>query len=244
MSILLLAATVAATATEVDTTYLYRTLLIRAAPGSLLEVIDLYRSRTEVFLAAGDGAPFILRHSQGDHWDLMLIFPMGSFAEYYADERVSRRESAAARSGLTEAEFQRRLGAHVAWREEVFVLGPDLEMVSAAMNGGDYYHVEMFLALPGKRAELLREREMENTYLDRLDRPQNLIFTRAAGAAWDSFTLGVYRDLQHFAASADIPQERQQAAALAAGFEAADRIGTYLRTLIQRHNDTLARAVR
>ncbi|UCG85023.1 MAG: hypothetical protein JSW71_13885, partial [Gemmatimonadota bacterium] len=80
--------------------------------------------------------------------------------------------------------------------------------------------------------------------LDYIDRPQNLIFTRAAGAAWDSFTLGVYRDLKHYAESADIPQELQQQAALAAGFEGADRIGTYMRTLIQRHNDTLGGRVR
>ncbi len=49
----------------------------------------------------------------------------------------------------------------------------------------------------------------------------------------------MYRDLKHYAESADIPAELQQEAALAAGFEGADRIGTYMRTLIQRHNDTL-----
>jgi hypothetical protein len=102
----------------------------------------------------------------------------------------------------------------------------------------------MFIALPGKKAELLREREMENDYLRRIDRPQNLIFTKTLGGSWDAFTLGLYRDLKHYAESADTPPDRQEQAARAAGFEGADRIGTYLRTLIARHNDTLGSPVR
>lgn len=84
---------------------------------------------------------------------------------------------------------------------------------------------------------------MENFYLAAIDRPQNMIFVREAGAAWDLYSLGFYRDIKHFAASADVPEARREAAARAAGFEAADRIGTFLRTLIQSHHDTLATAV-
>jgi hypothetical protein len=244
MNALLIAAILAAPTVQADTSYLYRTLLVRAAPGSLLEVIDMYKQRMDVYEAGGTGTPFMMRHSQGDHWDLLLIVPMGSFSDYYSPDQVSRRERAAARSGMSEADFQRRLGQHVSWREELFAWGPALEVTNAALEGGSYYHVEMFVALPGKRAELFKQREMENAYLAYLDRPQNLIFARASGAAWDSFTLGVYRDLKHYAESTDIPEEREQEAALAAGFEGADRIGTYLRTLIQKHNDTLGGRVR
>jgi hypothetical protein len=244
MNALLLAAILALPATQADTSYLYRTLLVRAAPGSLLPVMNLYQQRLSVYDAGGAGTPFIMRHSQGDHWDLLLIFPMGTFSDYYSPEQISRRERAASQSGVSEAEFQRQLREHISWQEEVFVRGPALDVTMAAVNGGSYYHVEMFLALPGKREELFEEREMENAYLARLDRPQNLIFTRVAGAAWDLFTLGTYRDLKHYAESADIPEERAQEAALAAGFEGADRIGTYLRTLIQRHNDTLGGRIR
>ena len=224
--------------------YLYRTLLVRAAPGDLLEVIDLYKARMPVHDATGDARPFIMRHSQGDQWDLLLLFPMGSFSEYYSAERVDRRSLAAEESGMSEDEFRRALDARVAWREETFVAGPSLDVVRQSFTEADYYHVEMFIALPGKRAALLEQRKMENDYLKRLDRPQNLIFTRVAGAAWDLYTIGFYRDIKHFAESADIPEAREEEAALAAGFEAAGRIGTYLRTLIQSHHDTLARAVR
>ena len=244
MSIVLLAAAMVAAPIQTDTTYLYRALLIQAAPGSLLDVIEMYRDRVPVYEASGDGVPFMLRHSQGDHWDLMLIFPLGSLTEFYSVQSVTRREQAAADAGVTEAEFQHALGKHILWREEVLAKGPPLEKLNAAMNSGSFYHVEMFVALAGKRGALFHEREMENQYLALLDRPQNILFTRAGGAAWDSFTIGVYQDLKHFAASGDRPPEKQQAAALAAGFEGSDRIGTYLRTLILRHNDTLAGAVR
>ena len=68
----------------------------------------------------------------------------------------------------------------------------------------------MFVALPEKARELYREREMENDYLRRIGRPQNLIFAKTLGGAWDSFTLGFYRDLKHYAESVDIPAELQQ----------------------------------
>lgn len=223
--------------------YLYRTLLVRAAPGALLEVIDLYRDQMLTYEAAGE-RPFIMRHSQGDQWDLLLLFPMGSFADYYSPSSVARRARAWEASGISGDEFQQALDERIAWREELFALGPSVEEVREAFEGNAYYHVEMFIALPGLREKLLEEREMENAYLAGIGRPQNLIFTRVAGAAWDSYTIGFYLDLKHFAASADIPDERKQEAALAAGFEGADRIGSYLRTLIQWHHDTLASAVR
>ena len=49
---------------------------------------------------------------------------------------------------------------------------------------------------------------------------------------------------QAFAERDDIPPDRSLAAARAAGFEGDDRIGPYLRSLIQSHHDTLATAVR
>ncbi len=227
-----------------DTTGLYRTMLVRAAPGALIELIDAFRARSSFYEAAGDHPPFMMRHRQGDQWDLMLIFPMGAgFADYYSPARVSRRRAAGERLGSS-AEFVARLRPVVAWKEELYVTGPAVVEVDRVLRSGDFYHVEMFIALPGKYEELRRERQMENTYLAALDRPQNLIFEREAGAAWDMFTVGVYEDIQHFAASGAIPPEREEEAARMAGFEGADRIGTYLRTLIDSHHDTLARAVR
>ena len=71
--------------------YLYRFVIVQAAPGKLLDLIDLYRSRMPVIAAGGDELPFVVRHSQGDHWDLCIIYPSGSFTEYYS--KRTRREA-------------------------------------------------------------------------------------------------------------------------------------------------------
>ena len=63
-------------------------------------------------------------------------------------------------------------------------------------------------------------------------------------SAWDAFTIGAFRSWKHFAERDEIPQEKSTAAARAAGFEGDERIGPYLRSLIQSHHDTLATPLR
>jgi len=199
---------------------LYRMTLLRAAPGRLLEVVAELKAQKRDAL--------ILRHSQGDQWDLMVLAPVGSYVEHFA------RPTATA--PLTDPE-------RLSFQEDTFVRGPELRALPGFDTGG-LYHVEMFNALAGKRDELVREREMENAYLRALGRPTNAIFVRELGGAWDAFTVGAYRSWKHFAERDDIPAERSQAAAREAGFEDADHIGPYLRSLIQSHHDTLATPVR
>jgi hypothetical protein len=218
-------------------TYLYKTKLVQAAPGKLLDVIELYKSSLTQYRNAGDEQPLMMRHSQGDHWDLLLLIPMKSYADYYSPERVSKRNQIL-------KDDQDKLDALIAWQEDGFVYGPLLADVQKAFAASTFFHVEMFDALAGKQSELFKEREMENAYLKALKRPENLIFVRDQGAPWDLFTIGTYRDLKHFAESAGIPETDQEAAAKAAGFEAANRIGPYLRTLISSHHDTLAVSVK
>jgi hypothetical protein len=218
-------------------TYLYKAELVQAAPGKLLELIELHKSSLTQYGNAGDEQPLMVRHSQGDHWDLLLLIPMKTYADYYSPERMSKRKQIL-------KETQDKIDALIAWQEDVFVYGPPLPELQKAFASATFFHVEMFDALAGKQSELFKEREMENAYLKALKRPDNLIFVRDQGAAWDLFTIGTYRDLKHFAESAGIPEAEQDAAAKAAGFEAANRIGPYLRTLINSHHDTLAVSVK
>ena len=224
--------------------YLYKTTFVRAAPGRLLDLIALYKSRLAVDDASGDERPLWWRHTQGDQWDLMLLFPMGSYTEYYSEERLSRRQKAAEVSPLSQKDFTQKLKACSAWREDIFVLGPPLEAVKKAFDGTSYYHLEICIALPGKQEELFKEREMENIYQLSTGRPETMIFVRDQGAAWDLFTLGCYRDLKHWASSADVPKEKQDLAARQAGFSDPDAIGPYLRTLIAMHRDTMGVAIK
>jgi len=162
---------------------------------------------------------------------------MKSYADYYSAERIAKRTQ-------TLREIQARLDELITWQEDVFVYGPPLADLRKALDSSAFFHVEMFDSLAGKQSDLFKEREMENAYLKTLKRPENFIFVRDQGAAWDMFTIGAYRDLKHYAESAGISEADQDAAAKAAGFEAANRIGPYLRTLIRSHHDTLAVSVK
>jgi hypothetical protein len=70
--------------------------------------------------------------------------------------------------------------------------------------------------------------------------PENFIFLRDQGAAWDLFTIGCFENLKHYAQAADVSPAEAEAAAKSAGFESAAQIGPYLSTLIALHRDTLA----
>ena len=220
--------------------YLYKVTLVRAAPGKLLDLIALYQAQAPRYEAQGDAAPLWMRHSQGDHWDLMLIFPMESYPAYYHPERLAQRAAQAE----AQAAFDETFGQVAAWTEDLFVYGPSFEEVQARYEGAGLFHVEMFKALPGKHDELIAQREMENRYYAGLGHPGNLVFIRDQGGAIDCFTLGFYRDMHHFAENGDFSFEEEDQAAKAAGFEGVTMISPYLRSLIAYHHDTLAVAIR
>jgi len=235
--VLVISVLLAPTTSASEPTYLYKAKLVQAVPGKLLEVIDLLKASQAGSRDAGDELPLLMRHSQGDHWDLLVLIPMKSYADYYSAERIAKRMQTL---GATQA----TLDELITWQEDVFVYGPPLADLRKALDSSAFFHVEMFDSLAAKQSDLFKEREMENAYLKALKRPENFIFVRDQGAAWDMFTVGAYRDLKHYAESAGISEADQDAAAKAAGFEAANRIGPYLRTLIRSHHDTLAVSVK
>ena len=227
-----------------EQTYLYRATFVRAAPGKLLELIDLFKDMMPIYDSLGDNRPFWWRHTQGDQWDLMMLYPMGSYSTYFSGERSERRAKAHSESGLSQKGFKKRFQECSSWHEDIFVKGPSLKTVEKVFKDTSFYHCEIFIALPGKHAELFKQREMENAYLHEIGRSQNLIFTREFGASWDLFTLGCYKDMAQWAASSDISKEKRNEAAIKAGFEGADMIGPYMRTLILLHRDTIGVAIK
>ena len=229
---------------ELEGDFLYRVVMVRAAPGRLLDLIELYKEERDLLELAQEPLPFWMRHTQGDQWDLMIFYPMGTFHEYFEPERLWRRMSAGEQKGLAEQDLLHQAMSLTSWRDELFVRGPAPEVLEEGFANNGYYHVEMFVALPGRQGQLLEERRMENHYLRELGRPQNLIFTREAGGPWDSFTLGFYPDQMHWAESGAIPAAERERAARTAGFQGAERIGSYMRSLILYHRDTLAVAIR
>ncbi len=223
---------------------LYRFVLIQAAPGKLSDLIDLYRRRLPVIAAGGDELPFIARHLQGDRWDLCVIYPSGSFTDYYSVARVRQREAAAAKSGVSNEQFARQFYELVAWHEDVYVEGPPLAAFREYLKDAGLVHFEMFQSLAGKRDALIEERRMESAFNRFRSRPEALLFTHEQGAAWDVITIDAFRNWRHYAETETIAPDVNDASAKKAGFANADAIGPYVRSLISLHRDTLANVVK
>ena len=100
--VLFLCSFLAGSASAADAPYLYKVTLVQAAPGKLLELIDLYKTQSAHLQQAGDEAPLWMRHSQGDHWDLMILFPLNSYSDYYQAERIAKRKQAGQVAGRRE----------------------------------------------------------------------------------------------------------------------------------------------
>ena len=218
--------------------FLYRVTTVRAAPGSLADLIDWHGEvlSSGYFAKSGEAAPMVLRHSQGDHWDLMFVSPMGSWTNYYSKPSVVQRQTAA-------EEFAKLLAGSdtlLAFSEDHFAFGPPLDALREAYASSDLFHIEMFAAVPGKSAELLQQRRMENDYLAATHLQTNYIFRRAAGSDIDVFTIGFHKSLESFATASDLSDEAKEAAAKAAGFKDRADISFYLRSLMSSHHDTLA----
>ena len=223
---------------------LYRLQMLQAAPGRLLELIDVVKKHSALAAAGGEETPVIMRHSQGDHWDLAVLWPMDDWAAYYSQARMAKRDTAARASGRTPVELERELDPLVSWHEDLYMRGPSVDALRAHVKDMGLLHYEMMQALAGKRDALIEERRMENAFNRNRGRGETLIFVREAGADWDVVTLGVYRNWTQYAESDLIPKEANDEAARKAGFTDAGGVGPFMRTLISTHRDTLGPQVR
>ena len=220
--------------------YLYRAELVQAAPGRLLDLIDLEKALGASFGDRGDEAPFAMRHSQGDKWDLLLLYPMGSWGEYYGGDRIARRErwKEASRASLE------KIRAATAWQEDVFVRGSRAVRRPRSFREGRLLPRRNVRGAPREGRRSLSPARDGKRVRPRARPPAEPDLRPRGGAAWDLFTVGAYRDLKHYAEGSAIGEAAQESAAKGAGFESAKAIGPYLRTLIREHHDTLATAVR
>lgn len=221
--------------------YLYRVETIRAAPGRLEALLQWTRDAREAryFEEAGGAFPLIMRHSQGDQWDLLVILPMESWAAYHAPARTKKLAGAEQRhAGLLAAQDEL-----IAFEEDHFAFGPPFADLTRAFSANGLFHIEMFMAAPGKSADLLDQRRRENAYLAATGQTANVIFRRAAGSDVDVFTIGFHESLEAFAAPSAASAQEAEAAAVAAGFKNRADLSFYLRALISAHHDTLATKV-
>ena len=223
--------------------HLYRFQVLQAAPGRLLELIEAAKKSAALAVKAGDEAPVIVRHSQGDHWDLVVVWPMGEWTVYH-DPRARRAAGGGAKRRLSTGGGVRQICTLVAWHEDLYVRGPAVDALRAHVKDASLLHLEMMQALPGKRDALVEERRMENAFNRNRGRGETLIFVRDAGAAWDVVTLGAYRNWRHYAESEMIPPERTTRRRRRRASRTPTASGPYMRTLISTHRDTLGPQIR
>ena len=214
---------------------LYKVSLLRANPGSLLALIDSIKSDVSNYDQYLQNKPYLLRHSQGDQWDLMLIYPIESMDTYFNTSSRNKRSE----SNTLEPKYGTDYFDLVSFQEEAIVSGPEVATFNEAFENYELFHIEIFTAIAGKQTELLEQRKAENKFYAGIDHRPNFIFTRVFGPSWDSFTIGFYTDMHDFAGP-EVSFEAENKAALDAGFEGVNFIGSYLRSLISGHHDTLA----
>lgn len=236
--VLLLGLPTIASAEELEGKYLYKVTTIRAATGAFADLLDweAQLSASEYYDEAGQERPLLMRHSQGDQWDILVIVPMRSWTDYHSQAATQKRSTAAAKHEDLIAAGQRLF----AFYEDHFAYGPSWSVLKSEYAANSFFHIEMFEAASGKADELLDQRRMENKYLVSTGQTPNMIFHRAAGSDVDVFTIGFHRDFQTFAAPADVTIEEKELAAKAAGFKGLSDLSFYLRSLISGHHDTLA----
>ncbi len=197
---------------------IFKITLIRADAGSLLPLLN----ETKAIRKEKAGDLIIMRHSQGEQWDVMLL----ELAQ--ADNVI----------------MQHNLATPIAYQHSFLATADQpWEKIKKDALINDLYHIEMFEAEPMKLNELIEQRQMENSYYHATERAGNVIFTTIFGHDMDVFTLGFYKDLITFATDPDLSDEVFEKAATDAGFESRGTIGLYLRELISSHRDTLATRV-
>jgi hypothetical protein len=192
----------------------FRVTTLRAAPGQL----DALISQVNTYRGEQRSRVLVMRHSQGDHWDLMLLEPAG-------DKMMAQPDF----SGL--ANFQ-----HTFYAES----GVSFKGLQHQAKAATLYHIEMFEALAGQREALIDQRRRENQYLANTGQVVNVVFTTLVGSDVDVFTLGFHKDWAAFGAGPAVSDSEAEVAAKAAGFKSRDDIGLYLRRLLSGHHDTLA----
>ena len=197
----------------------------RATPGKLPALLDLIDT-TDWSVLEG-GKPFVMRHSQGNHWDIMMLGQStGCMSERCASAMAS---------------FNRNVDAIVDFGLS-FIATSDKswEQLQSLNADKSLYHIEMFQAGGGNHDALMRQRLIENDFIERIGQRPNVIFDVKFGSDFDIFTIGFYENLQEYATPANVTAQQSEEAAIAAGFENRADVSFLLRKLIVGHQDTLA----
>jgi hypothetical protein len=203
---------------------LYHVHFVKAAPGKLAELIDAYVAAPLEPPTAQP--PVILRHVEGDDWQLLVIAPLGT------EETLQVAAPSAAMQ-----EFLTRTRPLRAQHTDTFAIGPAWADARKALLGDDaaqgaaaaVYVVTVVRALPGHRDQLEGVLRKEVTAAP----GSTLVLQHLEGASWEFVTISRYASWTAFGDS--LQKERGQAvmSPISAG------LGDHM----AEHHDTLAERV-
>lgn len=159
---------------------LYHIHISKAAPGKLPQLIDAYKTGPAPEASEPQVTPIILRHRDGDEWDLIMITPLGKQTTLTATAPPQAVQ-----------DYYQRLGPLSDWHNDTFVLGPSWAVVQKALvvaKGEPVYVVTDYRALPGHRPQLreVLERNAQTTP------GRNVLFAHVEGAAWNFLDITRY----------------------------------------------------
>ncbi len=218
---------------------LYEVHFVKAAPGKARELIDGYLTAPTDPNAAAP--PLMLRHAEGDDWDLMVLTPLGK-----QDRLTSATPSA------SEMQFIERMRPLRAMHSDTIAIGSPWSEMRAALGGprsdvalagtsgssGDpsVYIVTTYRAIPGHRDQLQQVLKR----LAALDPARTVTMQHMEGAAWDFVLVQRYDSWAAFAQNETTPNvERLRAQ----GFSSPEGPWLELREHMAEHHDTIATRV-
>ena len=103
------------------------------------ELIEVLKKDMDSLMSQGAERPYLVRHSQGDHWDLLVIYPLGQKKLLSISPERARLEN----------ETQVKIRPLLAWHEDLYVTGPSPDILAQFLGGQGLVHFEMMQALPG-----------------------------------------------------------------------------------------------
>jgi len=172
---------------------LYHVHFVKAAPGKLVELIDAYVNAPPD--PQSPTPPVILRHREGDDWNLLVIAPLGTESTVRVAAPSAELQQFLTRTRGMRAMHNDTFAIGPPWTEaRKLMLGDERPEASAA---GGIYVVSVFRALPGHRDQLegvLRKMAAE-------DAGKTVVLQHLEGAPWEFVMVTRYESWTAFGES-------------------------------------------
>ncbi len=160
---------------------LYHIHISKAAPGKLPQLIEAYQNAPAPEAGQPQVTPIILRHREGDEWDLITITPLGK-----------QTTVSASAPPQTIQDYYERLRPLSDWHSDTFTVGPSWAVVQKtlipAKDAQAVYVVTDYRSLPGHRSQL--RQVLDRNAQDTPDR--DVIFAHVEGSPWNFLTVTRY----------------------------------------------------